>query len=220
MPKQTQCKQCGTCCRKGGPALRREDIILVESGCPSQSQLITIRRGELAINPVSDRLEAVPVELVKIRGRAGGWTCLFFDEQANGCTIYSQRPKACRLLMCWEPESILKELYKDTITRKDLIKVGDPILSYIDRHEEECPAGTFARLICEYEEANGRSEEIMAELTQLIRKDIALRTENVERFHITVALEGFLFGRPFFTHLTGSGLVCFESEGKLHLRRQ
>ncbi|MCX5877405.1 MAG: YkgJ family cysteine cluster protein, partial [Deltaproteobacteria bacterium] len=62
------CKQCGTCCRKGGPALTREDLDLIRQGHIRHDQLITIRQGELGYNPATGKLEPVPVELLKIRG--------------------------------------------------------------------------------------------------------------------------------------------------------
>ena len=70
-----ECIQCGTCCTSGGPALHTEDEQLVRSGKIPLAQLITIRKGELAHNPILKRLQPVKRELVKISGVGREWNC-------------------------------------------------------------------------------------------------------------------------------------------------
>ncbi len=66
MPSQSSkkikqaCDRCGTCCRQGGPALHIQDRHLVAPGFLGFDVLVTIRRGELARYPLSDRPEPGP----------------------------------------------------------------------------------------------------------------------------------------------------------------
>jgi len=218
MKRQRECRQCGTCCRKGGPALRREDLRLVQEGIIAHSQLITIRQGELGYNPATDRLEPVPVELLKIRGQGQNWTCLFFAEATSTCSIHAHRPATCMLLECWQPEALLASIYQDTLQRCDLINPNDPILAHLTRHEEQCPGRQWTTLLEQY--SHSGENAILARLTGLARKDLALRREIGAARAMSVELEFFLLGRPFITQMGGSGLVCVEEGGTIHLRKQ
>ena len=66
--QQDECLRCGTCCSSGGPALHTEDLRLVKEWEIPFSQLITIRVGELAFNPLVGDLQPIRRELVKITG--------------------------------------------------------------------------------------------------------------------------------------------------------
>jgi len=208
------CKQCGTCCRNGGPALSREDIDLVRQGHIRHDQLVTIRQGELGYNPATARLEPVPVELLKIRGQGSGWTCLFFAEASNGCTIYARRPATCRVLQCWQPEALLSTIYQNTLCRADLINPNDPILAEIERHERACPGKEFTDML----EQNTGAEELIR-LTELIRADLAIRAEIAKKIGLSLEMEFFLFGRPLFKQLAGAGIKCIEENGEIRLER-
>ena len=215
MTDTKHCRQCGTCCRKGGPALSREDLDLVRQGYIRHDQLLTIRQGEMGYNPATARLEPVEVELLKIRGQGSGWTCLFFAEEENGCTIYAHRPATCRILQCWQPEALLATIYQNTLRRTDLINPNDPILAEIDRHEGACPGKVFTDLLAEAEGADS-----LARLSELVRADLAIRAEVAKKTGISLELEFFLFGRPLFKQLAGSGIECIEENGKIRLERR
>lgn len=215
MTDTKHCKQCGTCCRKGGPALSREDLGLVRQGYIRHDQLLTIRQGEMGYNPATGRLEPVPVELLKIRGQGSGWTCLFFAEEGNGCTIYAHRPATCRILQCWEPEPLLATIYQNTLRRADLINPGDPILAEIERHEQACPGRVFTDLL-----AQAGETENLARLSELVRADLAIREEVGQKTGISLELECFLFGRPLFKQLAGSGIEYVEENGRIRLQRE
>ena len=208
------CKQCGTCCRKGGPSLSREDLALVRQGYIRHDQLLTIRQGEMGYNPATGKLEPVPVELLKIRGQGSGWTCLFFAEEDNSCTIYAHRPATCRVLQCWEPEPLLATIYQNTLRRADLINPDDPILAEIERHERACPGKVFTELLAEV----GRTENL-ARLSELVRADLAIRVEIGQKVGLSLELECFLFGRPLFKQLAGSGIEWVEEGGRISLQR-
>ena len=170
----------------------------------------------MGYNPATARLEPVPVELLKIRGQGSGWTCLFFAEEGNGCTIYAHRPATCRILQCWQPEALLATIYKDTLRRADLINPTDPILAEIERHEEACPGRLFTALL-----AQGGGTENLARLTELVRADLAIRGEVAQKAGLSLEMEFFLFGRPLFKQLAGSGIKCVaEGGGGIRLERE
>ena len=215
MTDTKQCRQCGTCCRKGGPILSREDLDLVRQGYIRHDQLVTIRQGEMGYNPASGMLEPVPVELLKIRGQGSGWTCLFLAEANNGCTIYAHRPATCRVLQCWQPEALLATIYQNTLRRADLINPNDPILAEIDRHERACPGKEFTDLL-----AKAGGQDSLARLTEMVRADLAIREEVAQKTGISLEMEFFLFGRPLFKQLTGSGIECVAENGGIRLERK
>jgi len=214
MTDTKHCKQCGTCCRKGGPALSREDLDLIRQGHIRHDQLVTIRQGELGYNPATARLEPVPVELLKIRGQGNGWTCLFFAEAGNACTIYAHRPATCKILQCWQPEALLATIYQNTLRRTDLINPSDPILAEIARHEQACPGRVFTELLTQDD-----GTEDLARLSELVRADLAIRAEVAQKTGISLEMEFFLFGRPLFKQLAGSGIEYVEKNGEIHLQR-
>jgi hypothetical protein len=168
----------------------------------------------MGYNPATGRLEAVPVELLKIRGQGSGWTCLFFAEANNGCTIYAHCPTTCRILKCWQPEALLATIYQNTLCRADLINPNDPILAEIDRHERACPGKVFTGLLAD----TGRDS--LARLNEMVRADLAIREEVAQKAGISLELEFFLFGRPLFKQLTGSGIECVEENGEIRLQRE
>lgn len=215
MSTREHCRRCGTCCRKGGPVLRREDLPLVLQGRIRHDQLVTIRIGEQGCNPASGRLEPVPAELLKIRGQGNGWTCLFFAESGNSCTIHAHRPHTCRLLACWQPEALLATIYQETLQRKDLLNPNDPLLSYIDRQEQECPVAEFNSLLARIT-ATGEEADL-APLTRLLRADLALRTDFARETGLSLGMELFVLGRPFFSQLAGSGVEWRGDQGGIRL---
>ncbi len=117
-----QCQRCGTCCRKGGPSLHFDDIDLIENGKLQLADIVTIRVGEFAINPLTNSAEPVASELLKINGAPGIWSCKFLLEPEIGCAIYADRPRQCRILKCWDTTDIAAYiLAAETLCRADLL---------------------------------------------------------------------------------------------------
>ena len=133
-----QCKQCGTCCRKGGPILHLEDRDILRARHIQVQHLITIRQGELAYSPVTNDLHPTTRELIKTAGRGDDWTCCFFDERTGACSIYEYRPLECRLLQCWDTAPLEAVINRETLARTDIIPADDPILPLIAHHDQEC----------------------------------------------------------------------------------
>ena len=214
----TACRQCGTCCRKGGPALRQDDIELVRQGHIRHYQLLVVRQGELGYNPATGKVEPVPVELLKIRGQDTSWTCLFLDNATLTCTIYAHRPATCRILECWAPAPLLATIYQDTLQRRDLLNPDDPIHALLDRHDRESPAAQWGVLLIQATAGNIAAADL-GRLSALVRADLAIRAEAARLYGISMELEFFLFGRPLFTQLAGTHIVCIEENGEINLRQ-
>jgi Fe-S-cluster containining protein len=214
MTHQTECKRCGTCCENGGPALHSQDLPLIKKGALSLGNLITIRKGELAHDPVTDSIEPVKTELVKIRGKKGSWACIFYDKTRNGCTIYDHRPLACGVLKCWDTDKILKLAGTDLLSRLDIVTEATPLRKSLIEHEQLFPLPdmkTLSRTI------SRSSKKTIKKLERINNKDIAYRMGTIDRFNLSVAEELFYFGRPLFQLLTPLGFTARETASGIKL---
>ena len=211
--KQTTCKQCGTCCKQGGPALHIQDLALVRSGQIPVSRLITIRKGELVDNPLAEKILPVTVELVKLIGKKSQWECCFYDDKL-GCTVYEDRPYACRVLKCWNTEEIFMLVEKDTINRFDVLAKNDPLIPLILEHERICPCDDLGYLQLHLDRL---SNEQKNELEQRVRTDLNFRAKITRELQLKVSEELFYFGRPLFQLLQPLGIQVAESPAGIRL---
>lgn len=214
LPQQTECKRCGACCQNGGPALHSQDLALVRGGQLPWADLITIRRGELAHNPLTDRIEPTPDELVKIRGSGQDWCCCYYDPARKGCSIYGNRPVACGALKCWQPEETLALVGQDLLSRLDILGEDDPFQALVLEYERVCPCpdmGEVENILADQAGSIFRALEIQVNI------DLAFRNRVVEEFNLSLANELFLFGRPLFQLLQAFGVVVTDSPGGLKL---
>ncbi len=213
--EQTECRRCGTCCSKGGPALHLEDAELIRNGSLPIKRLITIRKGELVIKPHKDEPQTAACELIKISGTGSDWQCFFYDEEQKGCMIYESRPLSCRLLQCWDTEAVEDLVEKNTLSRLDLVGEKEPIRKMIETHEKQCPCPDLDAL----RRAIAAGETLDLEALQaMVNDDIRIRTEAVQKLKISLAEELFYFGRPIFQLLQQIGVKIKEEEGLLKLR--
>ncbi len=211
-----ECKRCGACCSNGGPALHKEDLELLLNGTIRHDQLVTIRKGEFAFSPASNKIEPVREELIKICGSGKDWTCCFYDHKEKGCMIYTSRPLECRLLKCWDTAELLSAIYQDTIKRTDIINQGDPVRELIQEQEREIALDALEDLITAVTDNTDRTAAL-EKLTGLVRKDLALRTRALNDSALPEAYEFFIFGRPLFKQLEPFGITASEEDGKVHL---
>ncbi|MFH1152396.1 MAG: YkgJ family cysteine cluster protein [Pseudomonadota bacterium] len=210
---QTECRMCGTCCEKGGPALHTQDLDRLGSGGLDPAHLITIRKDELAIDPARNRPMPVKHELVKIRGRKGTWQCCFYDRSKKQCTIYDNRPQACRVLKCWDTSDVLALAGRDLISRIDVIGKDHPLAQRILTHEKRCPCPDMTRLAQE----GHVSGKTIKTLEKLIAADLDFRTQAVTDLNLSVEEEMFAFGRPVFQLLESIGFTVAETPRGLKL---
>jgi len=216
--ERKSCIQCGTCCRKGGPALHFDDMELLQGSFIRPEHLITIRKGEPVYSPLTGRIEPATRELVKINGRQGEWTCYFFDANTSACTIYRHRPLECRLLECWDTEKLVAIINQDALARVNIIHPDDGVLNLIAIHEQECPSLRIKELIGELSGKTRDKETAIRKLTDLVRADLEIRSHAITHYGLSLEVEFFILGRPLFRQLAGLGIDTFERDGAVYLQ--
>ena len=218
MPKRklkNKCERCGTCCLKGGPALHIEDQKLLLQNFIDRESLITIRKGEPVISLEDRKTECIKTELVKLKGKGAKWSCVFYDQDDTSCSIYKHRPLECVLLKCWDTAELTAIAGKNLLSRYDIIPSHEPVIDYIQRHETECSLESIEHLLSKQ---NGLFDKnTLAELSELVNKDLVLRSESLAHLNFTLDLELFYFGRPLFKILSQFALIPREVNGKIEL---
>jgi len=199
------CIRCGTCCLKGGPVLHNEDKKILLSGQVGYQHLTTIRKDELAFNPVHRKVEPTPQELIKVAGKGKDWSCYFYDEKESACMIYEHRFLECRLLKCWDTSDLMSIIGKNTVTRTDIINHGDPILLIIETNERECPYREINDLILSLPQEKDKSKHL-AKLTKFVSKDLSIRSYALSELGLKAEFESFIFGRPLLKILSACGI--------------
>lgn len=189
MERQTQCRRCGTCCRKGGPALHRADRPLVEKGAIPLKHLYTLRKGELAWENVRGGVVPLEGEIIKINETDGGRACRYFNEADNGCAVYRNRPLECRALKCWDTREIERIYRRDRLCRQDLLAGATGLWDLVVSHENECGLARVRELRSD-DPADRRT------LSRIIAYDREMRRLMTERSNMEPAILDFLLGRP------------------------
>lgn len=215
MSQQKECKRCGICCENGGPALHGKDLSLIEQGHLTFDHLITIRKGELAHDPVTNIIEPVKTEFIKISGSKGSWACTFYNVKQNGCTIYAHRPIACGILKCWDSKEILALAGTDLLSRHDIVKESSPLKKRLIEHEALFPLDNLMSIS---QTISRSSKNIIKKLERVCNKDIAHRIQSIDVFNLSVAQELFYFGRPVFELLRPLGFTITETASGIKLR--
>ncbi len=213
--RNVECRRCGTCCRKGGPALHGEDRSLIDDGSLKLRQLVAVRYLEPAHDPITNNIQPSRSEFLKIMGKGNSWTCIFYRQDENGCSIYRNRPLECRLLFCRDTAPLEAVLWEDMLKRADLLPSVDPVLSLIRQLDEDCPYEQVNDLLADLK---GKPVEVLDKLTDLVRRDLVIREEFLRRFPEREQDELFLFGRPLFLVLAPYGFMISEGPGGVVLR--
>jgi Fe-S-cluster containining protein len=210
-----ECRQCGTCCKKGGPAFHKEDRHLIESGVIHTRFLYTIRQGEMARDNVSGALVPVESDIIKIKGRGGtDWTCVFFDDDNHQCTIYANRPLECRALKCWDVRDIQSIYNFDRITRKDLIGDVEGLWDLVADHQQRCAYEIIGKLVSPAQKGN---PDAIGSIVEIVQYDQKLRPLLVAQSGIDAQMLDFLFGRPLTETIHMFGFTVVEKEERLIL---
>jgi len=190
----TECIRCGTCCKKGGPSFHIEDKMLIEKGIILSKYLYTIRNGELSYDNVKESILPAASDIIKIKGQKDSWTCIFFNEKENECTIYDNRPLECQSLKCWDTREIEKIYSKNRLTRKDLISTIEGLWGLIEDHQNQCSYETLKLFIDALNK--DKKDEAFKGILDIIEYDARIRELVVQNGGLDLEMTDFLFGRP------------------------
>ncbi|WP_321404982.1 YkgJ family cysteine cluster protein [Maridesulfovibrio sp.] len=215
-----ECKQCGTCCRKGGPALHTQDLpLLKEANGIDLTDIVTIRKGELAYDQPAGAVVPLEEEILKIKGSGGEWTCKFLALSSQVCRIYKNRPLECQKLFCGDPEPLMEIYSKDRISRKDVLPGGHPVLELIVEHDKKCDPAKMAEIAAAAVENWDKSEELQADLREMLIFDAAVRELVTAKAGLPEESMDFFFGRPMTIILKGYGIIATPSGKSFSLRK-
>ena len=210
----TKCRRCGTCCKKGGPCFHLEDKGLIENGVILSKHLYTIRKGEPSFDNVKGSLSPAATDIIKIKGRNGSWTCVFFDEKNTECTIYDTRPLECRVLKCWDTREIEKIYAEDRLTRKDLISDIEGLWDLVEGHQKQCGYDVLTLFVDALN--THKKDDALKGILDIIEHDMKIRELVVGKAGLESDLTDFLFGRPITETIKMFGLKI-EKDGKRYL---
>jgi Fe-S-cluster containining protein len=213
---QKECRRCGTCCLKGGPALHPEDLPLLQDNFLHRKNLITIREGEPLLFLAGKNQQPAPTEIIKIKGSGTDWTCMFFARKSASCRIYNQRPLECSLLQCWDTTELENVAGKNLLTRYDIIDLHDPVRPFIKEQKIKCPLDMLGHLLHKVTRKKDH-RSAMVQLANLVNADLAIRSQAYENLRFSLDLELFYFGRPLFVILKQFGMGVREEHGNLTL---
>jgi Fe-S-cluster containining protein len=187
------CRRCGTCCRKGGPALHGVDLDSVRGGAIPLSCLYTIRPGEVVTDNVCGGLSVADADIIKIKSKTDGVACVFFDQVDDSCRRYADRPLECREMACWDTEAIRGVYAWDRLDRGRIIEKIPALAELVAMHEAECNMGLIARLV---DLRKNGDTHAAADIAGRISYDADLRKRAMSAQPGVAAILDFLFGRP------------------------
>ena len=206
------CIRCGTCCKKGGPSFHHEDKMLIDTGIIPSKYIYTIRKGERSYDNVKECFLPASSDILKLKGQINSWTCVFFNETNNNCTIYDHRPIECKVLKCWDTREIEKIYAKNRLTRKDLISSVEGLWQLVEGHQERCSYDMLKLFIDSLN--TGKKDEALKGILEIIEYEIKIRKLVVLKAGLETDLTDFLFGRPIMETIKIYGLKIKEKEGK------
>ena len=173
------CERCGTCCKKGGPALHTEDKKLIACGYIPLKNLLTIREGEPSYDNIKNKLFPAATDIIKIAAKPLSTECIFYNNNLKGCNIYKTRPLECRVLFCKNTKEIININDKNRLTRKDILENTTELWNLIDDHQKKCSYEKIKKLSLIYKDK--KSDEIKKRINELIAYDHHLREVLVEK---------------------------------------
>jgi len=209
---QTSCRQCGTCCEKGGPAFHIKDMHLIEKGIIPSRNLYTIRQGELARDNVTGQLIPVSTDIIKLKGKGNTWACVFYSPKGKSCEIYEHRPIECSALKCWDTEPFKAMYSKNYLTRERLLSSTRELWEIIQDHQVRCSYAKIIRFTNISE--TGEKEKTLKEIIDIIQYDISLRQVLVEKGGMDADTIDFLLGRPLVNTMKNYGFKVDVKEDK------
>ena len=206
----SECRRCGTCCKKGGPALHFEDQQLIDAGSIPLASFYTIRKGELARNNVTGGLICLPIEIIKVKSRADDSACMYYNDADASCDIYDKRPFECRAMECWNSDKIAALYDKNRLTRALVLGKTDWLNDLVQTHESECDLDKIQHLVNDREAGDAAAASA---LTEMINYDFHLRSVVTEKGNIAPDMLDFLFGRPLNEIVSRQFKIKIEKSG-------
>ena len=209
---KARCKRCGACCRNGGPALHKEDMTLIEDGTIPLTAMVAIRPGERAYDQIAQNVLPLEEEILKIKGRDGAWTCLFFSPESATCGVYETRPAECEILFCRDIEPLAAMYAKDRLKRTDLLPEGHPLLDLVAEHSEKCAPLHMEELA---KKAREGDDEAGIALKEMVLFDMEMRRLVVEKAGMDPEMNDFLFGRPLRVLLRSMNIKVYDMDDSI-----
>ena len=159
----------------------------------------------------------VDSDIIKIKGREDTWTCIFFEESNQECSIYNDRPRQCRSLKCWDTRELEKMYTRRRLTREDLISEVEGLWDLIKDHQARCDYERIKKLIGDLDgPLPGRARK---ELMEIIQYDAEIRKLVLEKGRLDPAILDFAFGRPLTVTLPGYGIKVRQEGRKTIISR-
>ncbi len=197
--------------------------------------LVTLRAGELAFDPVYNKLIPLEEEAVKIQGTheaAHPWHCVYHNYQnaqksqrSQGCGLHPLRPAQCKALFCADTTELALMYHEDRAQRADIFSQKQGWLELAEAHEEQCPLRPVAehaqRLYFESHESAEEAQHLHTALLQSLRYDLAFRELCVEKGNIDPKYLPCLLGRPLHIFLPSVGFeVQRDAQNSLFLKKR
>lgn len=192
--KRTECILCGDCCRQGSPTLHNEDLEILGRGGISQTQLVTLRKGEPVYSPYEEKPVYLREERIKIREKPGTRECVFLDPETSRCINYADRPVQCRAQACWDPGPAREIAAQPCLTRRDLFREVDLILELIEEHDSRC---RFENLEGAFDRLHKSGGESIDEVIETLAFEDHFRHFVAERLDLPGEVLELFFGRSF-----------------------
>lgn len=189
---QTECIRCGTCCKKGGPALHSVDYVSVKKGAIEPVKLYTVRIGELVRDNVKGGLFYAGTEIVKIKSAPDSRHCIYYNDEERACTIYADRPAQCRAMKCWDIAAIANIYGQDRLSREAIFGHIDWLWDLIGTHEAHCEYAKIRQLA---EKRTAGDREASKTLSEILAYDVSLRDVVAEKGGIDREILDLIFGR-------------------------
>ncbi len=192
-PPVTECRRCGACCMKGGPALHDADSPLVDEGVIGLGDLYTLRKGEMARDNVQGGVIRLDSEIVKIKSETASAACMYYDDAHKACRIYAHRPVECRAQKCWDSTQSITVYYHRCLTRSHILQKISWLMDLVNAHEAECAYDEIRRLVDLRASGDSRGAQ---GLQRMVNHDAHFRELAMKKGNIPESMLDFLFGRP------------------------
>ncbi len=154
-------------------------------------------------------------EIIKIKGQANKWTCLYYEKENRGCGIYGYRPMECRALSCRDTRRIERIYETARLTRQDLLSGIQGLWELIEDHEQHCSYHGLKSLV-----SGGLGDGCLKQeeaILEILRFDAHVRQLAVEKGGLDARMLDFIFGRPLVDTIKMFDITLMKQDGKYRL---